>query len=137
MKATTKTEIGRTADRFFHCLADLTGGTHAEVVKQAPHGLERLTLLAGEVSELLTRPGKRLLEDQWLMERAMSVAGRLEKYRETWYAESQRPAPAPVDPPANVVPFALAAAPEPVADRRRYYTQQAMCFAETDLFTLR
>lgn len=137
MKATTKTEIGRAADHFFNCLADLTGGTRSEIIKQAPHGLERLTVLAGVVSEMLTRPGKRLLEDQWLMERAMSVASRLERYRETWYAESQRPAPAPAAPPSNVVPFALAATPEPVADRRRHYTQQSMCFAETDLFTLR
>lgn len=39
--------------------------------------------------------------------------------------------------PENIVPFALAATPEPAQDKRRHYTQQAMCFAETDLFTLR
>ena len=93
-RKTSKKALSEAVDSFFYRLADVTGGTLEETLRQADHGIARLEAKAKIVAALAANPAKLCAADDHLMSRAAVVPARLENYRaryvgryEEWKAE--------------------------------------------------
>lgn len=81
-RKTSKKALGEACDNFFWFLGYITGGTREETLRQADGCIASLEAKAAIVTALASNPAKLCLADSWLMERAASVAARVESYRE-------------------------------------------------------